>query len=532
MTAIRSSIVTAAAIVAMCVSVTAVHAALPNKCAYYKEKYVAKKASDFLNCDAKVVRGFVLGSACVDRASARFASHFAAIEQKLSCYTTNDVGSMENEVDDFVLDVVQTLDPSFPTASLNRCSSSKITCVRRELYGILGCYAKAVKRGFLVDPTCVARYRTKFDGGTDPTRGCFAKLEAKYGATCPTTGDTSDFETKVDDFVTDVASKLEPLCGNNSIESPFETCDGTEDSACPGLCKPPGVAFACTCPFCGDGALNQATEVCDGDDDAACPAHCDVNCGCAVCGNNVTEPYPEDCDGTDDASCPGQCGAPGASNECRCPLCGDGVVDQPTEECDGNSGACPFHCATNCLCAVCGNDVIEPDVETCDGTSDSACPGSCLPPGDVNQCRCPVCGDNAVNQASEECDGADDTACPGQCSAACQCAVCGNFTAEPPVEQCDGLDDAACPGSCLPPGDANECRCGPFCGDDVVNQSWEQCDGFDDSACPGQCLPPGDLLECMCPTCGDGVVNQGTEQCDGFDDGACPGACLPDCTCP
>src|SRR5436853_503665 len=119
MTTVRNTIVTAAATVAMCVAVTAAHAALPNKCAYGKEKAAALRA----------------------------------------------------------------------------------------------CTSKAVKKGRVVDPDCVAKYRSKFG---DPTFGCFAKVEAKYGASCLTSGDVSAVETKVDDFIIDVASKLEPLCGNNS----------------------------------------------------------------------------------------------------------------------------------------------------------------------------------------------------------------------------------------------------------------------------------------------------------------------------
>ena len=82
-----------------------------------------------------------------------------------------------------------------------------------------------------------------------------------------------------------------------------EACDGTDDAACPGRCRPD-----CTCapaPTCGDNAVNQATESCDGSDDATCPGRCLPDCTCApspACGDNVVNQGTEACDGTDDAA--------------------------------------------------------------------------------------------------------------------------------------------------------------------------------------------------------------------------------------
>jgi hypothetical protein len=50
-------------------------------------------------------------------------------------------------------------------------------------------------------------------------------------------------------------------------------------------------------------------EQCDGVDDGACPGECRPECACAVapdCGNDMRE-LPEECDGTDAAACPGSC---------------------------------------------------------------------------------------------------------------------------------------------------------------------------------------------------------------------------------
>src|SRR5262245_24047338 len=52
------------------------------------------------------------------------------------------------------------------------------------------------------------------------------------------------------------------VCGDDLAEAP-ETCDGTDDSACPGLCPGPSDPLACQCPVCGDNVANQLSETCD-----------------------------------------------------------------------------------------------------------------------------------------------------------------------------------------------------------------------------------------------------------------------------
>jgi hypothetical protein len=109
-------------------------------------------------------------------------------------------------------------------------------------------------------------------------------------------------------------------CGDNLAEAPDETCDGTDDSACPGACPGPSDPLACQCPVCGDGVTNQLSETCDTDDAAACPGLCKYDCSCATCGDNVAEGPGETCDGSDDAACPGQCFPPAGVRQCRCPI--------------------------------------------------------------------------------------------------------------------------------------------------------------------------------------------------------------------
>jgi len=101
------------------------------------------------------------------------------------------------------------------------------------------------------------------------------------------------------------------VCGDNT-RSGAEECDGTDDSACPGLCQ---VDCMCPPPVCGNDLIELGEE-CDGTDPGSCPTEvCDPDCTCEdpSCGNNVTE-AGEECDGTDDAACPGLCEV-----SCTCP---------------------------------------------------------------------------------------------------------------------------------------------------------------------------------------------------------------------
>jgi hypothetical protein len=68
-----------------------------------------------------------------------------------------------------------------------------------------------------------------------------------------------------------------PVCGNDTTEY-GEECDGSDDSACPGLCL-----GGCTCPapVCGNGIVESGEE-CDGADDSACPGECDGSCSCSA----------------------------------------------------------------------------------------------------------------------------------------------------------------------------------------------------------------------------------------------------------
>jgi hypothetical protein len=73
------------------------------------------------------------------------------------------------------------------------------------------------------------------------------------------------------------------VCGNE-LREPGEQCDGTDDSACSGLCL-----GSCECPppVCGNDVL-EVGEECDGTADAACAGGCQGDCACPCLEGDVT----------------------------------------------------------------------------------------------------------------------------------------------------------------------------------------------------------------------------------------------------
>ncbi len=221
----------------------------------------------------------------------------------------------------------------------------------------------------------------------------------------------SQAQTQTSNSVT----KLWVDCGDNLVNQTSEQCDGTADTACPGLCRPAGDPQECTCAsttVCGDNLVNQPSEECDGTADDACPGLCTTNCTCApqpVCGDNAINQPGEECDGTADAQCPGLCRPAGGTDECTCidPTCGDNLVNQTSEQCDGtDDGACPGRCQIDCTCGpaqFCGDNVVNLPGEVCDGTDDASCPGRCIAAGATGECTCSLCGNGMIDGA-ESCD--------------------------------------------------------------------------------------------------------------------------------
>ena len=221
-------------------------ASAQNICLAGKTKCVEENMAGLLKChDRAERRGKPVHLACLNKAKAKFdgglrgfaGSCFGTLEIRFEglCHTIGDLAAEESKVDAFVLDVVHELDPGYPTPIRNTCSAKKKRCVVNKTVRKLRCWEKCQKDPAThcgVDLTyCLLKAIDKFDGGTDPTKGCFAKLEAKGG--CLTTGDAAALEAKVDAFVLDVRVELEPPATPTPTPTPTATplpalcCAGT-----------------------------------------------------------------------------------------------------------------------------------------------------------------------------------------------------------------------------------------------------------------------------------------------------------------
>ena len=186
-----------------------------NRCQVAKKRCVIKKTKGLLRCHVTAeTTGLPVDPVCLQEHEDRFDGGampakgcFARLEERDTCLTSGDAAALEAKVDAFVLDVVHALDPGYPAVVLSTCGAGKKKCVVKRAASLLECHAKAEVNG-AVNPDCLRRSETGFDGGTRPANGCFAKLEARGG--CPTTGDTAALASRIDAFVDDVVCALDP----------------------------------------------------------------------------------------------------------------------------------------------------------------------------------------------------------------------------------------------------------------------------------------------------------------------------------
>ena len=220
------------------------HATL-NACAAGKKKCVSKKTAGLLKChqlaekkgldpvsDPKVLD-------CLQKVVIKFEGGadpskgcFTKLEAKFpgGCLTTADTAALENTVDRFVAAVVGALDPNYPAPVTNACSVGKKKCVSKKATALLACHSKNEKPPAGLAPAkfaaCLQKARDQFDGGADPMKGCFAKLEAKF-PDCLTTLDTAGLEATVDGFVNDVVCQLDAGSGTCPLATPTATATRT-----------------------------------------------------------------------------------------------------------------------------------------------------------------------------------------------------------------------------------------------------------------------------------------------------------------
>jgi hypothetical protein len=201
---------------AACLMSTGAGAATQSKCLVGKNKCMSKKAGSLLKCEQKAETpgkppdpNF---ADCEDKAKGKFDGGsdptkgcFEKLENKSNndCITFDDTASAEAAVDACVDEIVAAIDPAPVTQT--KCGVKKKKCVAKKLSSVLKCYQKAETPGKPMDPNtsdCITKATAKYDGGTDPSKGCFVKLESKSGNDCqPPIGNQAQLEDIVDSCV-------------------------------------------------------------------------------------------------------------------------------------------------------------------------------------------------------------------------------------------------------------------------------------------------------------------------------------------
>jgi hypothetical protein len=182
------------------------------KCIAGKTKCMSKKGTGLLKCEATAETPGKLADpnagGCVTKVVGKFDGGaepakgcFEKLENKSGndCITFDDTASAEDAVDSCVASLVAAIDP--PPITQTKCGVGKKKCVSKLFASLLKCNQVAQTPGKPTDPNatgCVDKAKTKYTGGLEPSKGCFAKLEAKDPNDCQFPGDSGALQTLVE----------------------------------------------------------------------------------------------------------------------------------------------------------------------------------------------------------------------------------------------------------------------------------------------------------------------------------------------
>jgi len=394
-------------------------------------------------------------------------------------------------------------DGSVCNAGSSTCEAAYVNCVRPD--SLFDCTASGACDVSTLDYLCGAAL---LSGGVSTT-GADAYLWSLALDVSPDASGTFtiDLELPPDNLLISTDAEFLPLLGVVPGQVTIQTgqCCSTSGSPpeCLGdlftanQCAEAGGNFdlqkTCDdpCAFCGDGILNL-TEVCDGSDDAACPGLCRDNCACPFCGDDILDPATEECDGSDASACPkGICIPSGEPGQCLCPLPHDNR-EQPEQI------TCPFSTVTDSLLAT--TEVDDPGLSCMGGLQGAGTLWYTFTlPLNVFAVELSTCstssGDTVLAMFEQQGDGSlVEIACANnECgSDGLHATTCVEGLTDQKYLIQVASTDPALQGEIAFDVISN---CGrPFCGDGVINQTTEFCDGSNDEACPGECR-----LDCTCP---------------------------------
>jgi hypothetical protein len=231
------SAVTLAAVASALLAGVAAATEQPNTCIAGKLACTNAFTSAVFKCYAKVFKSGFTGAngdkaeECVRKARRKFGT---AVSDKVQCWDkiegkekaakpetvcpANIVDEFDVDalVEDFTLDIVSNeVAPGGPVPFGSSCSAGKVGCVATFFQQLFKCEIAAHKAGAVTDQACIDKAITKFSGGANPAKGCFAKLEAKQKLSklktlCDATGNTAVAGGKAEAFVALVTVGLEP----------------------------------------------------------------------------------------------------------------------------------------------------------------------------------------------------------------------------------------------------------------------------------------------------------------------------------
>lgn len=209
----------------------------PNTCIAGKLACASAYSSAVFKCYAKIFKsGFTAANGdkaeeCVRKARRTFGT---AVTNKVQCWdkieskekvekpetvcpaNIFDEFDVDGMVEDFTLDIVSNeVAPGGPVPFGSSCSAGKVACVGKFFQQLFKCEIAAHKAGALADQACIDKAILKFSGGSDPAKGCFAKLEAKQKigkvkTLCDATGNTAVAGGKAEAFVAFLVVGLQP----------------------------------------------------------------------------------------------------------------------------------------------------------------------------------------------------------------------------------------------------------------------------------------------------------------------------------
>lgn len=149
-------------------------------------------------------KGRFADQVCVQRTEDKLTECWRDAERRSNgpCLTLGDVVAIHTKIEDFVLGVVEDVTPGFPYPIANDCAAGKQRAVAEATYAKLECFREAFHSGSgIVDAACFSRPEAHY-------ASAWAKLESSNG--CLTVGDNPAIEAKMDSFVADIVTSLDP----------------------------------------------------------------------------------------------------------------------------------------------------------------------------------------------------------------------------------------------------------------------------------------------------------------------------------